>query len=82
MLWQVIYIKDKWNTRRWDYGALLTILISLCEGGRRRRGERQRERERPVSIVDVAGKTPRNAPFVIVNTLCDLFDFLFCTIHL
>lgn len=29
--------------------------------------------------MDVAGKTPRNAPFVIVNTLCDLFDFLFCT---
>lgn len=51
LLWQVIYIKDKWNTRRWDYGALLTILISLCEGGRRRRGERERKTERPVSLL-------------------------------
>lgn len=41
--------------------------------------KKKRNRERPVSIVEVAGKTPRNAPFVIVNTLCDLFDFLFCT---
>lgn len=48
LLWQVIYIKDKWNTRRCDYGALLTILISLCEGGRRRRGW---DRERDLSLL-------------------------------
>lgn len=52
LLWQVIYIKDKWNTRRRDYRALLTILISLREGGRRRRRRRRREEtERDLSLL-------------------------------